>query len=258
MKSMNMISTTGRSPLWAAPIATPQTAPSLIGVLSTRSRPNSSARPAVARYGPPSATSSPSTITRSSARIAVASVSLIDSMKVISDGCAHAYTSSPRRGQGQARGWRVRTARPSRPPRRPARGWRRPPAHPAIRCSTARGSNRAIGSRRPPLLVGERIAVLLRVALVVAAAAVGEALEQKRTVAAAARGRGSRRTPPRPRRRRCPRPSAQSNPYGATTSLTRSTTVCADRGVNSANPLFSHTKTSGSSHSAARFTVSLK
>ena len=38
MKSMNMISTTGRSPDCAAPIATPQTAPSLIGVLRTRSR----------------------------------------------------------------------------------------------------------------------------------------------------------------------------------------------------------------------------
>ena len=40
MKSMNMISTTGRSPAWAAPTATPHTAPSLIGVLRTRSRPN--------------------------------------------------------------------------------------------------------------------------------------------------------------------------------------------------------------------------
>ena len=48
MKSMNMISTTGRSPACAAPIAAPQTAPSLIGVLSTRVRPNSSASPAVA------------------------------------------------------------------------------------------------------------------------------------------------------------------------------------------------------------------
>ena len=35
-------------PAWAAPIATPQTAPSLIGVLRTRSRPNSSLSPAVA------------------------------------------------------------------------------------------------------------------------------------------------------------------------------------------------------------------
>ena len=49
MKSMNMISTTGRRPAWAAPTATPHTAPSLIGVLRTRSRPNSSDRPSVAR-----------------------------------------------------------------------------------------------------------------------------------------------------------------------------------------------------------------
>ena len=49
MKSMNMISTTGRRPAWAAPTATPQTAPSLMGVLRTRSRPNSSDRPSVAR-----------------------------------------------------------------------------------------------------------------------------------------------------------------------------------------------------------------
>ena len=74
MKSMNMISSTGRRPDWAAPIATPVIAASLIGVLRTRSVPNSSASPAVAVYGPPSATSSPSTNTRSSARIAAASV----------------------------------------------------------------------------------------------------------------------------------------------------------------------------------------
>ncbi len=48
MKSMNMISSTGRSPDWAAPIATPQMAASEIGVLITRSVPNSSASPAVA------------------------------------------------------------------------------------------------------------------------------------------------------------------------------------------------------------------
>ncbi len=48
MKSMNMISSTGRRPDCAAPIATPVIAASLIGVLITRSVPNSSARPAVA------------------------------------------------------------------------------------------------------------------------------------------------------------------------------------------------------------------
>ena len=48
MKSMNMISSTGRMPDCAAPIATPVMAASLIGVLITRAVPNSSARPAVA------------------------------------------------------------------------------------------------------------------------------------------------------------------------------------------------------------------
>ena len=49
MKSMNMISTTGLRPDCAAPMVTPHTVPSLIGVLRTRSRPNSSDSPAVAR-----------------------------------------------------------------------------------------------------------------------------------------------------------------------------------------------------------------
>jgi hypothetical protein len=44
---MNITSTIGRRPDWAAPMATPQIALSEIGVLSTRSVPNSSARPAV-------------------------------------------------------------------------------------------------------------------------------------------------------------------------------------------------------------------
>ena len=48
------------APDCAAPIAMPQIAASLIGVLRTRSAPNSSASPAVAPHGPPSATSSPS------------------------------------------------------------------------------------------------------------------------------------------------------------------------------------------------------
>ena len=47
MKSMNMISRIGRMPDCAAPIATPAIALSEIGVLITRSVPNSSARPAV-------------------------------------------------------------------------------------------------------------------------------------------------------------------------------------------------------------------
>ena len=73
-KSTNMISITGRSPDCAAPIATPQIAASLIGVFRMRSAPNSSASPEVAPHGPPSATSSPSTSTRGSARIDSASV----------------------------------------------------------------------------------------------------------------------------------------------------------------------------------------
>jgi hypothetical protein len=78
-KSTNMISTTARSPDCAAPIAIPQIAASLIGVLRTRSGPNSSTSPAVAPHGPPSATSSPSTSTRGSSRIASARVVLIAS-----------------------------------------------------------------------------------------------------------------------------------------------------------------------------------
>ncbi len=80
---MNMISSTGRLPDWAAPIETPQIAASLIGVLMTRSVPNSSASPAVTVYGPPSATSSPITNTSSSARIASASVALSALTKVV-------------------------------------------------------------------------------------------------------------------------------------------------------------------------------
>ena len=74
---MNMISTTGRNPDCAAPMAMPQIAASEIGVLRMRSGPNSSTSPLVAPHGPPSATSSPSTNTRGSARIDSASVSVI-------------------------------------------------------------------------------------------------------------------------------------------------------------------------------------
>ena len=48
MKSMNMISTTGRQPESAAPTATPVTAASLIGVSITRRSPNSATRSRVA------------------------------------------------------------------------------------------------------------------------------------------------------------------------------------------------------------------
>ena len=46
--------------------------------------------------------------------------------------------------------------------------------------------------------------------------------------------------------------------HGATQSVTRSTGVCAERGVNSAKPLFSQTRIAGSFQSAARLTDSTK
>src|SRR5579862_108968 len=75
-KSSYMISTTGRMPCIAAPIPAPTIAISEIGVLRTRSAPNSSRRPWVTPIEPPiSAMSSPMMKTSSSARIAVASAS---------------------------------------------------------------------------------------------------------------------------------------------------------------------------------------
>ena len=50
---MNCISATGFIPFNAAPIATPTTPDSEIGVSMTRSPPNSSRKPAVARNAPP-------------------------------------------------------------------------------------------------------------------------------------------------------------------------------------------------------------
>src|SRR5436853_4921879 len=76
MKSSYMISATGRMPCIAAPMAAPASAISEIGVLRTRSGPNSSSIPCVTPIEPPiSAMSSPMTKTSSSARIAVASAS---------------------------------------------------------------------------------------------------------------------------------------------------------------------------------------
>src|SRR5213076_1273034 len=73
-KSSYMISTTGRIPCIAAPIPAPTIAISEIGVLRTRSPPNSSKRPCVTPIEPPiSAMSSPMMKTSSSARIASAS-----------------------------------------------------------------------------------------------------------------------------------------------------------------------------------------
>src|SRR4051794_13956080 len=69
-----MISTTGRMPCMAAPMPAPTIAISEIGVLRTRSGPNSSTRPCVTPIEPPiSAMSSPMRKTSSSARIDSAS-----------------------------------------------------------------------------------------------------------------------------------------------------------------------------------------
>ena len=87
MKSMNITSATGRSPVSAAPLAAPTIADSVIGVSITRRRPNSAAKPAVTPKVPPAAspspavppspptTSSPRMITVGSRRISWASAS---------------------------------------------------------------------------------------------------------------------------------------------------------------------------------------
>src|SRR6516164_2799404 len=75
-KSPNMISTTGRKPVMAAPTATPVKPASEMGVSSTRSGPNSSTRPVRTLNGcPASAMSSPRMKTRESRRISSASAS---------------------------------------------------------------------------------------------------------------------------------------------------------------------------------------
>ena len=71
-----MISTTGRMPAIAAPMPAPTIAISEIGVLRTRSGPNSSSSPCVTAIEPPiSAMSSPMMKTSSSVRIALPSAS---------------------------------------------------------------------------------------------------------------------------------------------------------------------------------------
>src|SRR5664279_3903149 len=85
MKSPNMMSTTGRSPVMAAPTASPVKPASEIGVSSTRSLPNSSKRPARTLNGvPASATSSPRIQTVLSRRISSAMASRIACAKVSS------------------------------------------------------------------------------------------------------------------------------------------------------------------------------
>src|SRR5580658_4290721 len=85
MKSPNMMSTTGRRPVIAAPTPTPVNPASEIGVSTTREVPNSSTRPESTLNGvPASATSSPMMNTRESRRISSASASRTASAKVIS------------------------------------------------------------------------------------------------------------------------------------------------------------------------------
>src|SRR5580700_5380202 len=76
MKSPNMMSTTGRRPVIAAPTATPVNPASEIGVSTTRPAPNSSTNPDRTLNGvPASATSSPKMQTWESRRISSASAS---------------------------------------------------------------------------------------------------------------------------------------------------------------------------------------
>src|SRR5437879_4766536 len=75
-KSPNMMSTTGRMPVMAAPTATPVKPASEMGVSTTRSEPNSSTSPDKTLNGvPASATSSPKMHTCESRRISSASAS---------------------------------------------------------------------------------------------------------------------------------------------------------------------------------------
>src|SRR5258705_7560334 len=85
MKSPNMMSTTGRIPVMAAPTASPVKPASEIGVSRTRSLPNSSSSPERTLKGvPASATSSPMIQTVASRRISSASASRIACPKVSS------------------------------------------------------------------------------------------------------------------------------------------------------------------------------
>ena len=78
MKSPNMISTIGRSPVTAAPKAAPASASSEIGVSNTRSEPKRSCRSGVALNTPPAtATSSPKNTTEASRSISSAIASRI-------------------------------------------------------------------------------------------------------------------------------------------------------------------------------------
>jgi hypothetical protein len=78
MKSPNMISMTGRSPVTAAPKAAPAMATSEMGVSNTRSFPCLSCSPGVVMNTPPgSATSSPKNTTAGSRAISSSSAERI-------------------------------------------------------------------------------------------------------------------------------------------------------------------------------------
>ena len=82
MKSANCISTTGRRPINAMPVAMPVKPSSAIGVLITRRAPNSFSKPLVTLNAPPKspAMSSPSSSTSGSRRISSRRASLIAAM----------------------------------------------------------------------------------------------------------------------------------------------------------------------------------
>src|ERR1700686_1898155 len=105
-KSPNMMSTTGRRPVMAAPTPTPVKPASEIGVSTTRSAPNSSTKPESTLNGvPASATSSPKMQTRESRRISSASASRTACANVISrsgiDVLLHLIDARIRRRNGE-------------------------------------------------------------------------------------------------------------------------------------------------------------
>src|SRR5271165_4616818 len=106
MKSPNMMSTTGRRPVMAAPTPTPVNPASEMGVSTTRSEPNSSTNPERTLNGvPASATSSPKMHTRESRRISSASASRIACANVSSrsgiDVLRDLVNAGIRRGDGE-------------------------------------------------------------------------------------------------------------------------------------------------------------
>src|ERR1022692_78745 len=109
MKSPNMMSTTGRIPVMAAPTATPVKPASEIGVSTTRPAPNSSTNPERTLEGvPASATSSPKMQTWESRRISSASASRTACANVSSrsgiDVFLHLVCVGVRRGDGELHG----------------------------------------------------------------------------------------------------------------------------------------------------------